>query len=307
MGVPDHDDDLGNNDPNDANGNGRGNKFRNYRNQGDRLDLNSNLANTSLTNRDQLNKLNIEKQVELKQTKTMVPKKEIKKYQNAPYSNQQLRDLGYSDKKIPRNDGNDRDPYGGQGYAIGSDDPNYRGRNGDNNDPNNRDRNRNGDNGYGDNGDNGNNGDPNDPNNRDRNGDPNNRDRNGDPNNRDRNGDPNNRNGGYGNNGGNRDGKDRGNNRDFENEPGYKVERDNSYIRNNNQKSAIFVPINRRTVGPNEYKPVDTKLNGDEGKRVRRGYEDDAGEGYDDPKKDRSRMGGYPYDNNPQNEDDRER
>ena len=228
MGVPDNEeyDNFGDNDPNDPNGAGnRGNKFKNYRNRGDRLDLNSNLANTSLTNRDQLNKLNIEKQVELKQTKTMVPKKEIKKYQNAPYSNQQLRDLGYSDKKIPRDNGNDRDPYGGPGYMIGSDDPNNRDRNGDNNDPN---RDRNGDR-------NGDNGDPNDPNNRNRS---------------------------YGN-GGYGDGKNRGNNRDFENEPGYKVEKDNSYIRNNNQKSAIFVPINRRTVDPNEYRPVDTKLNGD--------------------------------------------
>ena len=70
--------------------------------------------------------------------------------------------------------------------------------------------------------------------------------------------------------------------------------RDNSYYKNPNQKQAIFVPINRKTVDPNEYKQVDTKLNGDEGRRVRRGYGDDAGEDYDNPKKDRSQV--YAYD-----------
>lgn len=190
-----------------------------------------------MTNRDQLNKLNIEKQVELKQTKTQVPKKEVRKYQNDPYSNKQLRDLGYSERKVqngPR-DGN-RDPYGGEGYRIGS----Y-------NDPQNRDR-----------------GDGRDP----RDGrDPNDRGdgRDGrDPSERDPNdrGDGKDRRYGYGDG---RDGKNRGDDRDYdgENEPGYKVMRDNSYYKNPNQKQAIFVPINRKTVDPNEYKQVDTKLNGD--------------------------------------------
>jgi len=46
-----------------------------------------------------------------------------------------------------------------------------------------------------------------------------------------------------------------------ENEPGYQVMADNSYLRNAAQKEAIFVPINRKTVEPNDYKMVDTKLN----------------------------------------------
>ena len=80
--------------------------------------------------------------------------------------------------------------------------------------------------------------------------------------------------------------------------------RDNSYYKNPNQKQAIFVPINRKTIDPNEYKQVDTKLNGDEGRRVRRGYGEGDDE-YDDPKKDRSR--GYPYDPSRQSERDREK
>ena len=68
VGVPGGEDDDGYGDPNDPNNGGRGygandpngGRFKDYRRRGgDRLDLNSNLANTSLTNRDQLNKLNI--------------------------------------------------------------------------------------------------------------------------------------------------------------------------------------------------------------------------------------------------------
>lgn len=80
--------------------------------------------------------------------------------------------------------------------------------------------------------------------------------------------------------------------------------RDNTYYKNPNQKQAIFVPINRKTVDPNEYKPVDTKLNGDEGRRVRRGYGEDAGDDYEEPKKDRSQV--YAYDPSRQ-EGDRDR
>lgn len=110
MGLPDNDDSFagygnddgrggryGDNGPYGGNGddpNGNNNaRFRNYRNR-DRLDLNSNLAAGSLSNKDQLNKLNIEKQVELKTTKTMVPRREIRKYQNEPYSEKKIRDLG---------------------------------------------------------------------------------------------------------------------------------------------------------------------------------------------------------------------
>ena len=76
VGLADNQDDYGNNDPNGYGGQGgpNGARFRDYRKK-DRMDLNSNLADKSLTNRDQLNKLNIEKQVELKQTKTNVPRK----------------------------------------------------------------------------------------------------------------------------------------------------------------------------------------------------------------------------------------
>lgn len=106
MGLPQHDDPFGGEeDPNDPNGRGgQGGqsgaaRFRNFRNR-DKLDLNSQLANTSLSNRDQLNKLNIEKPVELKTVKTMVPKKEIRKYQNEPYSTKQTRDLGGCERKV---------------------------------------------------------------------------------------------------------------------------------------------------------------------------------------------------------------
>ena len=135
-----------------------------------------------------MNKLNIEKQLELKQTKTIVPKKEVRKYQNDPYSNKQLRDLGYSDKKVqnyPR-DG-DKNPYEGDGYRIGS----Y-------NDPENRNR------------DDGRDGrDPN-PSDRASERDPRDRGDGRDP--RDR-GDGRDRGYGYGDN---RDGKNRGNDRDYE-------------------------------------------------------------------------------------------
>jgi len=47
----------------------------------DHLDLTSKLGNVTLS-KDEINKLEIEKQVELKTTKTMVPKKEIHKFQN---------------------------------------------------------------------------------------------------------------------------------------------------------------------------------------------------------------------------------
>ena len=273
VGVPDNEDDYGNyDDPNNGRGGPNGAKFRDYRRRGDRLDLNSNLANTSLTNRDQLNKLNIEKQLDLKQQKTVVPKKEIRKYQNDPYSNKQLRDLGYSEKKV-QNGPREGDPYGGEGYRVGSyNDP--RDNNGrDPNDPNDR-------------------GDGRDPNDR---GDGNDR---GDPNdNRDRG-----RNYGYGDN---RDGKRRDDREDDgENEPGYKVMRDNTYAKNPSQKQAIFVPINRKTVDPNEYRPVDTKLNGDD-RRVRRGYGEDNGEDYEDPKKDRSRV--YEYQPRPDDRSERDR
>ena len=116
----------------------------------------------------------------------MVPKKEVRKYQNDPYSNKQLRDLGYSDRKVqnyPR-DG-DKNPYEGDGYRIGS----Y-------NDPENRD----GRDGYPADKEDG----------RDRN--PSDRASERDP--RDR-GDGKDRGYGYGNN---RDGKNRGNDRDYEGE-----------------------------------------------------------------------------------------
>jgi hypothetical protein len=140
VGLYDNEDDAfgrngdGYGDPNDPNNRDRnqGSRYKNYRNR-DRLDLNSNLANASLTNRDELNKLNIEKNVELKQVRTQVPKKEIKKYQNDPYSSKQIRDLGGCDKKVPRQQGQ---PYGGSGYRIGSaNEPNNDGRDG--RDPNN--------------------------------------------------------------------------------------------------------------------------------------------------------------------------
>ena len=50
----------------------------------------------------------------------MVPKKEIHKYQNEPYSNKQIKDLGGCDKKImgpreePKNPGNQKE----QGYSV---------------------------------------------------------------------------------------------------------------------------------------------------------------------------------------------
>lgn len=46
-----------------------------------------------------------------------------------------------------------------------------------------------------------------------------------------------------------------------ENELGYEVKADNSYLTNPSKKSTVVVPINRRTGNPNEYKPVDTKAN----------------------------------------------
>lgn len=92
------------------------------------MDLNSNLANNNLADRDQLNKLNIEKQVELKQVKTVVPRKEVRKYQNDPYSGTQtIRDLGYSERKNKPNNPNEDGQFTGQGYRVGSyDDPNNR-------------------------------------------------------------------------------------------------------------------------------------------------------------------------------------
>lgn len=47
--------------------------------------------------------------------------------------------------------------------------------------------------------------------------------------------------------------------------------RDNTYQKNSAKKEAIYVPINRRTADPNEYKMVDTRLNGDNARRGRRG------------------------------------
>ena len=225
------------------------------------MDLNSNLADKSLTNRDQLNKLNIEKQVELKQTKTNVPRKQIRKYQNDPYSNKQLRDLGGCEKKV-RDDPNDRngDNNDGKGYRIGSYNDPENGDNGDNRD-------------NGDNGDNGNN-----------------RNNGNNGNNRDR---------GYGD-GGQRGGRDRNRDGDVdgENEPGYKVMRDNSYYKNPAKKEAIFVPINRRTTDPRNQGMVDTKLNGDNRRDRQREYpNEESEENYD--KKDRSRV--YPYDGNRNN------
>ena len=235
VGLPDNDD-FGNGDGNGGNGGygGPANasdaaRFRNYRNR-DKLDLNSNLANNSLSNRDQLNKLNIEKQVELKQVKTMVPRKEVRKYQNDPYSgNQTIRDLGGCERKKPGNNNNGEDDFKGQGYRVGSDDPNNRNDGGR--------------------------------------------------------GDRNNRNG------------NNGNNFDGDNESGYKVMRDSGYEKNNNggKKEAIFVPIKRRTEDPHESMMVDTKLNGDNGRRRRENGEESS-ENNDDLKKDRSRNYGGPYD-----------
>lgn len=50
----------------------------------------------------------------------MVPKKEVHKYQNEPYSNKQIKDLGGCDKKVlgareePKNTGNQKE----QGYSV---------------------------------------------------------------------------------------------------------------------------------------------------------------------------------------------
>lgn len=60
------------------------------------------LANTDLS-KDQLNKLEIQKQVDLKPIKTMVAKKEIHKFQNVHYSGKQTKDLGGCDKKVMPN------------------------------------------------------------------------------------------------------------------------------------------------------------------------------------------------------------
>ena len=58
--------------------------------------------------------------------------------------------------------------------------------------------------------------------------------------------------------------------------------RDNNASRGPAKKEAIFVPINRRTNDPNQYGLVDTKLNGDNARRGRRGYgEDEPSEGED--------------------------
>ena len=55
----------------------------------------------------------------------MVPRKEVRKYQNDPYSgNQTIRDLGGCERKNRPN--NNEDEFKGQGYRVGSDDPNNR-------------------------------------------------------------------------------------------------------------------------------------------------------------------------------------
>jgi hypothetical protein len=78
-------------------------------------------------------------------------------------------------------------------------------------------------------------------------------------------------------------------------------------MRNTGQKSAVFVPINRRTVDPNEYRPVDTKLNGDE-RKPRRGYGEEEDDGYENAKKDRNwQQGAVPYDGDRDRDRERER
>jgi len=74
VGAPQHEDDL--NNDSDAGAGSRKiseSAFRHMQNR-DRLDLTSKLAATSLS-KDEFNKLDIEKQVEIKQIKKMVPKK----------------------------------------------------------------------------------------------------------------------------------------------------------------------------------------------------------------------------------------
>ena len=62
--------------------------------------------------------------------------------------------------------------------------------------------------------------------------------------------------------------------------------RDNNASRGPAKKEAIFVPINRKTNDPNQYGMVDTKLNGDNARRGRRGVGEEESEG-DDLKKNR--------------------
>ena len=95
MEAPSNNEDY-NNDPNDGGASAHHKISQsNYgrMRQGDRLGVSSNLAATDLS-KDQLNKLEIEKQVQLKKTNTMIPKKQIHKYQNEPYSTKQIKDLG---------------------------------------------------------------------------------------------------------------------------------------------------------------------------------------------------------------------
>lgn len=57
-----------------------------------------------------------------------------------------------------------------------------------------------------------------------------------------------------------------------ENELGYEVKADNTYLTNPSKKSTVVVPINRRTGNPNEFKPVDTKANQEESANKRPSY-----------------------------------
>jgi hypothetical protein len=92
--------------------------------QGNRLDLTSKLALGSLS-KDELNKLDIEQQVQIGQIRHTVPKKEILKFQNEPVVSKPLKDLGGCDKKVtnrpvenakqPQENGNE------SGYKIVSD------------------------------------------------------------------------------------------------------------------------------------------------------------------------------------------
>ena len=78
--------------------------------------MSSKLAATDLS-KDELNKLNIEKPVELKTMRTTVAKKEIHKYKNEPYSTKHIRDLGGCEKKTMNKP---QEGFPGSGYMIGA-------------------------------------------------------------------------------------------------------------------------------------------------------------------------------------------
>ena len=99
VGAPDNEDDLRNETGSGAAAHRISDAAFRKMQARDRLDLTSKLAATSLS-KDEMNKLQIEKQVQLRTVKQMIPKKEIPKYKNEPYSTKQIRDLGGCDKKV---------------------------------------------------------------------------------------------------------------------------------------------------------------------------------------------------------------